>query len=271
MNDALGDRMKSYEQVEAGRRGMAQLPLCVRLDGKNFSAWTRGLARPFDARLSAVMVEVTKKLVEATGACVGYTQSDEISLVLYSPDPKSELWFGGKFQKITSVTAAIATAEFAEQVRLHIPERVGRSALFDSRAWNVPTLAEAANTLLWRELDATKNSISMAARCYYSHAQLLNKSGAEMQEMLHAAGVNWNDYPAFFKRGVYVKRVRTVRRYTSAELDALPALHQARQNPDLEIERQDVREMDWPPLLRFENREAVLFGGLATNSAQELK
>lgn len=172
MTDALGDRMKLYEQAEAGRAALPLLPVCLRLDGRSFSAWTRGLQRPFDPRLSALMIEVTTKLVEETGALVGYTQSDEISLVLYSDDPKSELWFAGKLQKLTSVAASFATAHFNARVPALLPERSGRLACFDCRAWTVPSLEEAANVLVWREVDATKNSVSMAAREFYSHRAL---------------------------------------------------------------------------------------------------
>ena len=76
MRDAMGDRMKLYESAEAGRRLMPLLPAVARLDGKGFSGFTRGLARPFDVRLSNLMVETTTFLVEETNAVCGYTQSD---------------------------------------------------------------------------------------------------------------------------------------------------------------------------------------------------
>lgn len=95
MKDDMGDRLKSYEGVEADRRGMPFLPLCIRLDGKGFSKWTAKLRRPFDERLSTLMKDVTKHLVAVTNARIGYTQSDEISLVLMQDESnyESELWF----------------------------------------------------------------------------------------------------------------------------------------------------------------------------------
>ena len=107
---AFGDRMKLYERMEAGRRFMPRLPICVRLDGKGFSKWTRGLARPYDPRLSALMEHVATRLVEETQAVIGYTQSDEISLVFYTADPKAQVFFDGRIQKMTSVLAAMTTA-----------------------------------------------------------------------------------------------------------------------------------------------------------------
>lgn len=127
--------------------------------------------------------------------------------------------------------------------------------------WNVPSLEEAANAFLWRELDATKNSIAMAARAYFSHKQIDNKSGTEMQEMLRQKGVEWNDYPDFFKRGTYVQRRKTLRKFTAEELDKLPPLHEARKNPDLMVERTDCVALALPPLRLVKNRVEVLFAG----------
>ena len=173
MTDAFGDRMKSYERTEAGRRALPLLPIMIRLDGKGFSRWTRGLERPYDVRLSETMVHITERLVEELGACIGYTQSDEISLVLYSDDYHQEVYFGGKFQKLVSVSASMATALFNQRSAEQFPDKP--LAFFDSRVWTVPNLTEAANAFLWREIDATKNSVSMAARHYYSHKKLHKK------------------------------------------------------------------------------------------------
>lgn len=260
MKDDLGDRMKLYEQAEAGRMATPLLPVCIRLDGKGFSQWTRGLNHPYDERLSRLMVEVTQGLVKTTGALVGYTQSDEISLVLYSDDVKSDLYFHGKFQKLASVCAAQATALFNAGVPGAIPEKEGLLALFDCRVWTVPTLGEAANVFLWRELDATKNSVSMAARSVYSHKALQNKSRSDMMDLLMEKGINWNDYPTFFKRGTYIKRVLSSRKFTSDEIERLPIKHEARSNPDLMVERSDVQVVDFPPLPKVVDRVDLLFG-----------
>lgn len=264
---ALGDRMKRYERREAGRRLLPGLPVCVRLDGKRFSRFTEGLARPFDARLSRLMVEVTRQLVETTGACVGYTQSDEISLILYTGDPAKGVYLDGRVQKLTSLLAAQATAAFNQGLPEFLPEKAGEMPLFDCRTWAVPSREEAVNALLWRELDATKNSISMAARAYYSHEEVHGLSGAQKQDLLHAKGVNWNDYPAFFKRGTYVRRERVRRRFSAEDLAALPPMHAARRDPDLVVERVVVRAVELPPLRKVTNRVEVLFEGAAPQVA----
>jgi tRNA(His) guanylyltransferase len=261
--DALGDRMKAYEAAEAQRRLMPRLPAMLRLDGRGFSKFTKDFARPFDTEFAQAMRTLTVALVEETNACVGYTQSDEISLVLHSDDPASQIYFDGRIQKIASCLAGFAATRFVPILDRCMTRAHGQFPTFDCRVWNVPTLDEAVNCLIWREQDATKNSISMAARHYYSHAELMNKNGKEMQELLHAKGVNWSDYPAFFKRGSYVRRVHHRRKFTAQDLEALPPMHNARRNPDLELEFSTVEVQELPRLASITNRVDVIFHGAA--------
>lgn len=273
MNDDLGDRMKEYEGAEADRRLMPLLPVMARLDGKNFSTFTRGLERPYDSRMSSLMEATTEHLVKTTGACCGYTQSDEITLAWYSPSYKSEIWFDGRVQKMCSVLAGLTSALFNRGLPNFIPEKAlwGSGSplpVFDCRVWNVPNITEGANTFLWRELDASKNSVSMAARHYFSHKELMNKSCKEMQEMLFTwHKVNWNDYPDFFRRGTYLQRHKVLRKFTAAELADLPAQHEAHKNPALEVERSEIRRLNMPKLSTVTNREEVLFFGAEPQTA----
>jgi tRNA(His) guanylyltransferase len=266
--DDLGDRMKAYERAEAGRRFMPLLPVLVRLDGKNFSSWTRGLQRPYHQGLTDLMVAVTRYLVEESNATIGYTQSDEISLVLYSDNYKSQIFFDGRIQKLTSVLASMATWAFNAWGPMHIPEKrrvafqpAFQPAFFDCRCWQVPTLLEAVNMLYWREVDATKNSVSMAAREYYSHLELHEKGRANQMDMLMAKGVNWDKYPSYFKRGTYVQRKKIVRAFTAEEIDKLPAQHEARVNPALMVERSEIQVLEMPPFSKVLNKEGVIFRG----------
>lgn len=260
-NSALGERMKFFEGMEAKRILMPKLPILARIDGKKFSKFTKGLERPYDKRLSDLMVEVTKLLTKEYNALISYTQSDEISLLLYSDNMDSQVPYNGRIQKLVGDMTAFTTLQFNRLLPEYLPdEYVKRYPRFDCRVWNVPTLEEAANVFLWRELDATKNSISMAAQHYFSHKVLQGKNASEMQNMLMLEkGVNWNDYPAFFKRGTYVKRVITERKYTCEELDKLPEKHEARSNPNLTIKRHDVIALDMPVFKRVMNRVGVIF------------
>jgi tRNA(His) guanylyltransferase len=261
-NDAFGDRMKMYERQEAGRRLMPLLPVMARIDGRSFSKFTKGLERPYDVRLSNLMIATTKWLVEETAACMGYAQSDEITLAWYSDNLDTQIFFDGKVSKMISHLAALATVQFNYSLPNFLPE-VYKHKLptFDARVWNVPNMVEGANVFLWREQDATKNSISMAARHYYSHKELMNKNGSEMQEMLFQKGVNWNNYPAFFKRGTYIQRRKVSRPFHADELEKLPPMHEARRNPNLVIERTEVQALQMPPFVTVGNRPGVIFFG----------
>ena len=259
--DQFGDRIKLYELQEAGRRLLPLLPVSTRIDGKGFSKFTQGLQRPYDTRLVELMCQTTAYLVQETQACIGYTQSDEISLIWYSDEYKSQIFFDRRVQKMVSVIASMTTAFFNAHLTEHLPEKAEELALFDCRIWQIPTREEAANTVLWRVFDATKNSISMAARHYYPHELLHKKTGDEMQEMLWQQGVNWSEYPNFFRRGTFIQKRTITRAFTVEEIEHLPAKHEARKNPALTVERSGVQRLDMPPFAKVTNRVDVIFSG----------
>lgn len=252
--DKFGDRMKMYENIEAQRAFMPGLPICVRIDGRAFHTFTRGMKRPYDEDMSNAMVETMKYLVEQTFACIGYTQSDEITLIL--SDVKEPM-FGGRISKLTSLFASMATAKFNEVIHKKYPDKP--LAQFDCRCWQVPNRNEAVNELLWREFDATKNSISMAARTYYSDKQLLGKNGSQKQDLLMEKGVNWNDYPAFFKRGTYAKRVVIERPMTDEEWAKIPKEHQETLGRNTPVKRSVIQALDMPIFSKVTNRVDVIF------------
>lgn len=261
MSDDLGDRMKLYELAEAGRKFMPLLPIIARVDGRAFHSFTRGMARPYDATMTTCMVQTAIDLLEETNACCAYTQSDEITLAWHVTDPQSQVWFDGRISKMTSQLGALATIYFYRCIVAHMPSYAELLPTFDARVWQVPNRTEGANVFLWREWDATKNSLTMAASAYYSHNELHGKNGSDKHDLLHAKGVNWNDYPAAFKRGTYIQRRREVRPFNATELESLPPKHHARQNPDLAIERWNIAPVEMPPLGTVTNREAVIFEG----------
>lgn len=275
MDDSFGDRMKLFEGQESDRRFLPMLPICARLDGRSFSGFTKGMQRPYDEHFSRLMIDTTKYMVEETNAKVGYTQSDEISLVFYSDKFESQVFFDGRIQKMTSVLAAMCSIKFNRLIQdmqichasidkkvtdLWVKKRQ-QMPIFDCRVWTVPSQVEACNTLIFRERDASRNSISMAASTYYSAKELFKKDSSEKQELLFSKGINWNNYPIHFKRGTYIQGKKIVRRFSADEMKNLPEKHEARKNPNLEIERTEIREMDLPPLNKIINRIEVVFDG----------
>jgi tRNA(His) guanylyltransferase len=235
------------------------LPVVLRLDGNNFHNWTKGLERPFDKRLVELMTETTKYLVKETNAVVGYCQSDEITLILYSNDRKSSIYNDGKKQKIVSKLTAKCVNFFNEKRKELIPNH-DKIAVFDCRIYQTPTLHDACIQLLWRENDATKNSISMLAQSLFSHNQLQNLNGNEMQDkMMLEKNVNWNNLETKLKRGTYVKRIKTSSSFTVEELEKLPPMHEAHKNTNLVIERSVIKEIEYPILNKITNLTEVIF------------
>lgn len=227
--DALGDRMKGQYESRSQTHLPRRTYTLIRLDGKAFHTYTRGCDRPFDLALMEDMDLTAKALCEATQGCkLAFVQSDEISLALTDFDQReTQAYFDGNVQKITSITASIATAHF-NQLRKQralqvIPgaRGLGRAsadfaaivheqtqlAYFDSRAFVIPDYEEVLNYFVWRQQDATRNSILMAGQAQFSHRELERVNTKEIQERLfQEKGINWNDYPVGFKRGRVVVR-----------------------------------------------------------------
>lgn len=230
--DSLGDRMKCYEGVP--RHFLTRrVPVIVRIDGKAFHTFTRGFNKPFDTILMNTMQATMKYLCENIQGCVfGYTQSDEITLVLTDYEKiTTDAWFGYNVQKMTSIAASLATMAFNREFekatrdyRRKVNEcwtcsekesalcdayekSLARGALFDARVFSIP-VDEVCNCLVWRQQDATRNSIESAGQANFSANELHGKSCNMIQEMLWSErGINWNDLPTERKRGTCCYRV----------------------------------------------------------------
>lgn len=222
--DDFGNRMKDYES-----RTRYLLPrrtyTLVRLDGKSFHSYTKHCLKPFDFGLIEDLQETTKRLCEVTmGARIGYHQSDEITLLLTDfAERTTEAYFDNNLQKLTSILAAEATAYFnklrilrvlkedrplsASDVEIYektdLIENM-KMATFDCRVWTLSDPYEVENCFIWRENDATKNAISMAAYAVYSDEECKYKNSSEKQEMLFQKGINFNNYRTDAKRGACV-------------------------------------------------------------------
>lgn len=216
----LGDRMKQYEATTQAHL-LRRTPVLIRVDGRAFHTFTKCLPKfdeglkndPFSALMHKTMSRTAVALLNGIqNAVFVYTQSDEISILLRDWDKhETQQWFGGNIQKIVSLSASIATMSFNYDFR----KEVGVSdidwdyqATFDSRAYNVPK-EEVVNYFIWRQQDASRNSVQMLGRHYYSHKEMHGKTNNEVQDMLMLQkGVNWNDLDVWKKRGtaVYKKK-----------------------------------------------------------------
>jgi tRNA(His) 5'-end guanylyltransferase len=256
--DELGDRMKGHEAIETSRKFDSTFPVYARIDGRSFSKFTRKMDRPFDLRMTQAMVETTRWLVDHTNAAIGYVQSDEISLVWSDTwDGGTKLFFDGKIQKSCSVLASMAAAKFAVELQTQFGDLSASCPHFDCRIIQMPSRVEAANMLLWRSLDCTKNAISMAARSFFSHKALQGKNSAEMVEMIQDLGWDMNSYPTSFTRGTWLQRVTKELTLTDVDIAKIPKKHR----PPLGtvVQRSSVEIIDMPKFIDVANREAVIF------------
>lgn len=197
--DSLGDRMKGYE--DSYRMNLPiRMPVILRIDGKAFHTYTKGCKKPVDDNLVNAMDETAKYLCKnIQGAQLAYVQSDEISLLLVNyKSLDSGSWFENSLQKMVSVAASMAGAKFTSISNTIFDE--AKIATFDCRAFVLPK-EDVCNYFVWRQQDATRNSVQMLARSIYSHKQCDNKNNNQLQEMCWKAGINWNDCPTSQKRG----------------------------------------------------------------------
>lgn len=202
-NDSLGDRMKSYENTWRNYLP-PHFPVIIRIDGKSFHSFAKGCEKPFDRDIELLMDATAFELCRKIDTVqIAYIQSDEISLLLHPYKRlNSQPWFGNNIQKMVSISAATATASFnRELVSSNLTKLINKETpLFDARVFILPE-CEVVNYFIWRQQDATRNSISMLAQSIYSERQLHGKNSNQKQEMIHEAGLNWNDLPTSRKRG----------------------------------------------------------------------
>ena len=229
-------RMKKYEYVTRTYL-TTRTPVILRADGRAFHTLTRGFKRPFDEILAGAMQDTMKYLCENIQGCVlGYTQSDEITLVLVDYKTlETSAWFDYNIQKCVSVSASMATLAFNKffkerneswwfgltdkwvksgmtkntfipdsDIELYSKHSLAisqKGAMFDARVFNIPK-EEVCNNILWRQQDAIRNSIQMVGHANFSDKQMHGKNTSEIKEMLLSEkGIDWNDLPTKFQRG----------------------------------------------------------------------
>ena len=214
VNDNLGKRMKEYYEQIPKTKLMRRTPVAIRLDGRAFHTFTRGFQKPFDEVLVKSMQKTTKYLCENIQGCVlGYTQSDEITLILMDyKNLNTAAWFDYEVQKMCSIAASMATMAFNKFFYDNLPvdtkftgvyyKALEKGAMFDARVFNIPK-EEVTNLIYWRQLDAIRNSIQMVGQANFSHKALQFKSCKDIKEQLAVAkDICWDtDIPIHLQRG----------------------------------------------------------------------
>jgi len=229
IRDELGTRMKTFYEAVPDTKLIKRMPVAIRIDGKAFHTFTRGFKRPFDEVLIKTMQQTTQYLCQNIQGCVlGYTQSDEITLILVDYQTlTTDAWFDYRVEKLCSIAASMATMAFnkafaknvekeilsnsdeegnvvddnLEIIHMNHVHSMLKGAMFDARCFNIPK-EEVTNLIYWRQLDASRNSIQMVGQAYFSQKELQDKSCSDIQDMLMTQkGVNWNDFPTHQKCG----------------------------------------------------------------------
>lgn len=259
MNDVIGSRMKEFYEEVPKIKLMRRTPVIIRIDGKAFHTFTRGFKRPFDDVLVKTMQETTKYLCENIQGCVlGYTQSDEISLLLIDYQKlETSAWFDYEVQKMCSIASSMATMAFnkffldnvdldynrefytrgldsttnfsSEDEHLKATEQLEQDydiyyrkvnkAMFDARVFNMPR-EEVTNYFYWRQLDAMRNSTQMIGRVYFTNREMKNKSNNEIVEMLSTQeGVELEDYSSNLRIGTCVIKTHAQERVAEVNYD----------------------------------------------------
>lgn len=214
----LDERMKKYEYVTRHYL-MTRTPVIVRIDGKAFHTFTRGMKKPFDPIFMESMQDTMKYLCENVQGCVlGYTQSDEISLLLIDYENlESCAWFDNNLSKIISITSSMASLYFHKAFYKNmfkycvenntnkdyndlLVDKSNTLQFFDSRAFNLQK-EEVNNYFVWRQQDAIKNAIQMVGRAYFTHKELENKNGRDIIDMLDTLHINYHSFSTCEKRG----------------------------------------------------------------------
>lgn len=280
VHDDLDVRMKTfYEQIPKTKL-MRRCPVAIRIDGKAFHTFTTGFHKPFDEVLIKSMQETMKYLCENIQGCVlGYTQSDEITLILVDYKKlTSSAWFDYEVQKLCSIAASMATMAFNKafvkevkkysfelSVGIHTDEErrlldiydkaIDKGAMFDARCFNIPK-EEVTNLCYWRQDDASRNSIQMVGQANFSHKELHKKSRNDIQDMLMTQkGINWNDFPTYQKRGSCC--IKTEERITEDNSVEKMKFGEDRKKTVVNIERSNwIIDTDIP-IFRNEGREYI--------------
>lgn len=287
--DELGQRLKIYEAQTTWRHLMPGLPIYARIDGRAFHTFCRGLKKPFCMELVETMQEVTKFLIEETHAQLGYVQSDEISLCWLDIDKAP---FDGKLHKLESVLASLATSKFVNYITekyyeayFNLKSMEGKEdphceswgykfdceawyplydkvrkiiPSFDCRVFQLPNEMELANTFVWREIDAVRNSVSMLAQANFSHKELQGKDRKAMITMLEEKDIRWNEMDSDLKRGAYFRRVLVEKELPDSVWYKIPEKNRP---ADRTVFRSEIQKYEIPEMKNIANKIGVYFYG----------
>lgn len=211
--DSLGSRMKEYEAEYSFTVNKSEY-FIIRLDGHNFSKFTKIFNYPYDELFRNAMVITCMQLMDEFNPVFAYTQSDEITLGFIPCVENEERVYAGKIEKLISLTASFASMKLYKNLittcnDYMLKKLYDSDCWFDARIFALPNKAEFMNNLIWRQRDCERNSKLMLGYSHFSPKQLLNLSADEVvSKLLVEKLVNWYDKPDSFKYGTLIKKIK---------------------------------------------------------------
>jgi tRNA(His) 5'-end guanylyltransferase len=241
----LGDEHKKYEKKYGSEFLMPGLPIIMRFDGNSFHTFTKGLRKPYDAELAQTFHCTADDLIKELNPDLVYHQSDEISLFWFNSDTTKQLPFDGRVEKWLSVYAAKCSVIFNSYLQGFIPDKFASRPVFDAKVYQYPNWQLAYDYFIWRQWDARKNSVSMAAHTVFNNSELLHKNTAEKIEMLRQVGINFADYPEHFRQGTFTRKVKKVMFIDDDTWNRIPEQHRGSRT----VERSVIVQLQGIPKL----------------------
>ncbi len=213
----LKERINDYREVSSSKL-MRKLPIVINLNGRSFRRITQGIEKPYSTDFSNVMCATAIKLChEISGAVFAYIFNDDITIVARNDQSvETQAWFQNDIQKIVSVSASIATLEFANAAK-SFDLILNGEATFTSNVYTVPSTMEAINVLILKQQLCQQTSLNFSAFYELSHRYgddaidiLQNRSPEEKEELLAQCGQHYTTFPLPFRRGIACYRSPTL-------------------------------------------------------------
>jgi tRNA(His) guanylyltransferase len=210
MAQSLQQRQVGYEQTY-NQNIIGRIPVVIKIDGRSFNRVTKNTQRPFCQKtmllLNSTMLNLAKQI---DGVLFGFQYSDKIFFILRNDrSPDEDPWFGNNIQKLSSVSASMATYEFMNQLwAADDPPALEGSITFASHVFGVPNVTEAINYLIYRQFRCMQNALNESVQSVLwprygkqTPSFLEDKSMDQRQQMLHEAGFDFESLPAAYRLG----------------------------------------------------------------------
>lgn len=257
--EKIGDWCKLREQEMLSVTKIApDEHFLIRVDGRAFHTFTRGMDRPFSTPFRNAMKSAAIEVLRHLKPQFVYFQSDEITYAWTSKSTDGYTHpFDGKVAKLLSVVASLTSVAFYKgciDAGIDVKDKLPH---FDARLVDVlpstATIQSIMQPVQWRENDAMRNSIAMVAQSMFSQTELHGQNSYAQATMASDAGFDWDSVTKGYLRGTYLTMGVEERTLTYDELQRIPLKN--RPNANTKFNRSVLKEChfdDWDYVKRSE-------------------